>query len=128
MGNISVTAAKVLKFEHPYTAVVNAATEDVGGTSQTFIITPTTNDNKLEIRATVANSHGSVSAIVKAGDFWMGVDNKTIECVQNATTIFQLETAKYLQSDGTIEIEFDPAGSKQLTTNHALKVEVVELR
>ena len=127
MADITVTNAKVLKFETAYDSVLNAADEDVANKAQKFIVTPNANDNQTLLRVTVANTHGAVAMKALKGDFWMGVEDKTISLAQNKTHLIQLETAKYLTEDGTIEIQVTPADGTRLTSDHALKVEVDSL-
>lgn len=122
--SISCSNVDIVKKNTVYLSAVNAATSSVADTAEEFVLTPTKNDDKTIVRVAVANTHGSVTLTVTAGDFWMGGTALTLTCVQNKTTIFQLESAKYLQSNGTYVITATPAGGKRLATDHAMTLEV----
>lgn len=121
---ISVTNTLIAARNTKYEPTANAATADTANETQKFIITPTVGDDKTLIRISVGDTHGAVAYSVAAGDFWMGISALTGSAAQAKTSLITLETAKYLQSDGTIEITFTPASGKKLKTEHALSVEV----
>jgi alpha-D-ribose 1-methylphosphonate 5-triphosphate synthase subunit PhnL len=121
---ITVTNTEVLKRNTGYSAAANAADQDTITLAQKFIVTPTRGDDKTVIRMTVAAANGDVSYSVKAGAFWMGIAALTGKALEGKTTLLTLETAKYLQKDGTIEITCTPVEGKKLKTDHALSVEV----
>lgn len=127
MADITVTNTKILSKGIKYEAVANAADVDTVNGTQKFVITPNVGDEKTVIRVGVGAANGAVSASIKAGDFWMGGSALVVSCAQAKTSLIQLESAKYLQENGTYEITFTPATGKKLLTDHALTVEVDSL-
>ena len=119
------TSLAALNIGYPVTA--NAATADQANETQKFIITPNKRDDKTLIRITVAAAHGAVAFSIAPGDFWMGIAAQTGSVAQATSEVIEIESAKYMQSDGTIEITFTPASGKILLTNHALVVEVYSM-
>ena len=127
MADLTVTNTHIAANNTQYEPTGNVATVDDADATQKFIITPTKGEEKTLIRITVAAVHGTVTFSVAAGPFWMGIAAKTGSVAQAKTSVLQLETAKYLQSNGTIEITFTPASGKKLKSEHVLTVEVDQL-
>lgn len=110
-----------------YAVTANAATTDVIDEAQKFIFTPNKQDGKTLIRITVGPTNGAVAFSVAAGDFWMGIDAKEGSVAQATSEVIQIESAKYMKDDGTIEVTFTPASGKKLLTDHALSVEAYSM-
>lgn len=110
------------------TAVTSTpATSSVADTAEEFTITPTVGGERLSITCSAANSHGSVSLSVAAGDFWNAPSAAlTLTIPQNTTKTFTLDSSKYLQNDGTYAITATPASGKRLATDHAFQITVIE--
>jgi len=110
-----------------YAVTANAATSSVIDEVEVFTFTPNKQDGKTLIRITVGDTHGAVAFSISAGDFWMGIDPKTGSVAQATSEVIQIETAKYMQDDGTIAVTFTPASGKRLLTDHALSVELYSM-
>jgi hypothetical protein len=126
--NISITNSKIVNFATVKDLTIMAADADTADLAQKFIYTPTGKDNKIVFGFVVANTHGSVAISVKGGAGAMATVAKTAAAPQNKTSLLQIETGRFMQTDGTIEITCTPASGKKLTTDHALKVWAIELQ
>ena len=51
-----------------------------------------------------------------------------VDADEDGTTAVQIETGIFTKTNGTIEVVATPATGKKLLTDHALTVEVIELR
>lgn len=125
--NITVTNTNMAALNIGYPVTANAATADVADETQKFIITPTKRDDKTLIRITVGSTNGAVAFSVAAGDFWMGIAAQAGSVAQATSEVIEIESAKHMKSDGTIEVTFTPASGKKLKTDHALSVEVYSM-
>lgn len=105
----------------------DAATADTDNEAEVFTITPTKRTEKMIILVEVANSHGTVACKLGAGDYWAAQDVE-FDAVENKTTAFVVsDIARFLNDDGEIELTLTPATDKQLLSEHAAKVQVIEL-
>lgn len=126
--SVSVTNTTMVKLNTGYPVSSNAATETVADETEVFTITPTKGDLKTLIRIVVgSSSDGAVAFSIAAGDFWMGIDAKAGSVAQGTAEVIEIESAKYMQDDGTIAITFTPADGKILLTDHELAVEVYQM-
>lgn len=126
--NMAITNSKILTLGTVADLTYMAADADTADLAQKFIYTPTGKDNKIVIGAVVAATHGTVALSFKAGAGVFGTAAKSVNAPQAKTSIVQIETGRYMQADGTIEITATPASGKRLTTDHALKIFVIELQ
>lgn len=126
MAAIEVTTTKITKFATPATTTVAAATSTTVNEKEDFEIEYSTADSRVIIVADVANTHGTVKLNAPKGAFWAG-GALSVNCVQNKRSVFVLEGGKHKAADGTITLEAEPATGKRLLTDHALKIEVIEL-
>ena len=125
---ISLTNTLVATLNTDQTLTFNAADADTNDLAQTFYYTPTGKDNKVVIGFQVANSHGAVAVSITGGVGVFGAPAKSASIAQNGTEVIQIETGRYMQSTGKINIVCTPASGKKLTTDHVLKIWVVELQ
>lgn len=123
---VTVTNTTVSAFDTIQTFTANAATSTVVDGTEVFTITPTKAGIKGLIMMSNANSHGTYTYSIAAGDCWAG-KAITGSMAQNTTKILQIETGKVLQDDGTIAVTLTPASTKILLTNHAAVVYYAEL-
>lgn len=128
MANIAITNTKITALNTDQALTFNASDESVINTTQKFVYTPTGKDHKIVLGIKVADSHGAVAYSIGAGDGVFGSAAKTGSVAQNTTDVIQIETGKYMQTGGTVEITFTPATGKRLATDHALNVFALELQ
>jgi len=126
MAAIACNKSTMAAFNTIYGLTANAADEDVANNPQNFTYTPTKAGNRVMVFASVANTHGSVTITTAAGDFHMG-GIVTLVCPQNGLTGFVVEDAKMKTKAGLMTFTATPASGKKLTSEHALKLYVVEL-
>jgi|SRR5674476_1458920 len=100
---------------------------DLAG-AQKFVYTPTGKDGKLCF--VIANAVAfAVTTSIAAGSRVFGSAAKADTGRATAgTDILQIETGKYMQANGTIELTVTPYSGKGLTADHALTVGVIELQ
>ena len=106
-----------------------AATATVINTAEVFKIAPTKRDDDfiLLIKNT-SGANGSVTFSLEQGDFWASPSIPlTGTVVQGATALLRIESAKYLQGDGTLLLTVTPATGKILLTDHALEVGIIQI-
>lgn len=127
MANTAVTSIQAaINAQTEYTTT--AATADGANEAEVFDITPTKRDGKVAFFINnVAADQGSVTWSLAAGDFWAGVSALTGTIAQGKSYVVEVETAKYLQSDGKMNLTITPASGKILSTNHTLTVGVLQL-
>lgn len=128
MADVTITNSKIAALNTKQALSFNAATADTADLAQDFYYTPTGKDNKIVIGIQVADTNGAVAHSISAGVGVFGTAAKTGSTAQATTGIVQIETGRYMQSDGTIKITFTPASGKRLKTDHALNVWVIELQ
>lgn len=94
---------------------------------EVFKITPTRRMGQTCIVVYNITGHGSLTFSLAPGAFWAaGVALTGVVAAATHTMLF-VETAKYLQADGTMLLTLTPAAAKKLTTNHVAKVAFLEL-
>lgn len=125
---IAITNSRITALNVKQALTFMAADADTIDLAQKFIYTPTGKDGKVVIGIQVADTNGAVAHSIKGGAGAFGIAAKTGSTAQATTGIVQIETGRFMQSDGTIEITFTPASGKKLKTDHALKVWVIELQ
>lgn len=131
MADVTVTNTKLTAFNSFKVLTANPATETKDNTAQKFVFTPTGKDNHAIILVSTsaddaANEILDVTVTGGEGVFALGTLTTTVPGVAGLYA-FQIETGRYMQSDGTIEISFAPdKSSKDLATDFALKVYVIE--
>ena len=126
--NIAITNSKIATLNTKQALTMMAADADTANLAQKFIYTPTGKDNKIVIGIQVGDTNGAVAHSIKAGAGVFGAAAKTGSTAQATTGIFQIETGKYAQTDGTVEINLTPASGKKLASEHLDKVWVIELQ
>jgi len=128
MADIAITNSRIAELNAEQTLVFNAATETVKDTAQKFIYTPTGKDNKIVLGFVNGAGHGAYTYSIAGGVGVFGLSAKTGSIADGATEIIQIETGRYMQGNGTIEITLTPADGKILATNHAAKMWAIELQ
>ena len=125
--NISLTNTKITALNTDQALTFNAADQDTINLTQKFIYTPTGYDNKICIGFQVGDTHGAVAYSIAVSPGVFGSVAVTGSVAQAATEIVQIETGRFISATGTIEITATPATGKRLTSDHALKIFVIEL-
>jgi hypothetical protein len=125
---IALTNTLVATLNTDQALTFNAADADTSNLAQIFNYTPTGKDGKVVIGFQVANSHGAVAFSIAGGAGVFGTAAKTGSVAENTTDVIQIETGRYMLSTGKIAITCTPASGKRLTSDHALKIWVVELQ
>ncbi len=125
---IAITNSQIAAFGTVADLTFNAADADTADLAQKFYYTPTGKDHKVVIAFQVANTHGTVAVSFTGGAGVFGTAAKAVNAPQNKTSLVQIETGRYMQSNGKIEIVCTPASGKRLTSDHALKVFAIELQ
>jgi len=129
MADITVVNTKITTLNAIQVLTQTASDEGGAGVAQNFVYTPTGKDNKVCF-VFYNKVAFTIIATIAAGDgvFGDAANALTVPATAAATTVVQIETGKYMQSDGTIVIAFDPGNNaKILTADHALTVGVLEL-
>ena len=125
---VLTVVAGVMTVEEPVEADAPQASCKIYS-EEVFKITPTRRMGQccIMIYNTATATPGDMAFSVKAGAFWAaGVALTGIVADEGYTLLF-VETALYLQADGTILLTLAPAAAKQLTTDHTAEVCFVEL-
>lgn len=125
MPNIAITPSDMTAFRTAVDSAQAAAASSVIDTAETFEFA--SNGKPFIVLASVANTHGSVALTMTAGDAWAGLAKTIGAAVQNKTTAFYVESGFALLDTGKIEIVATPASGKRLATDHALKLQVIQL-
>lgn len=130
MADVTVTNTKFTAFNAFKLLVAHAATETTDATAQKFVFTPTGKDNHALIIASTTADDAETEALTVtvtggAGPFALGALTATLPGVAGLYG-FQIETGRYMQADGTIEMSFKPGASKDLKNDTALQVYVCE--
>ena len=126
--NMAFTNTLITTLNTFQTVTKIVADADTANLAQKFIYTPTGKDNKIVIFLQVANTHGAVATSIKGGAGVFGTAAKTDSVAQNTTEVVQIETGRYIQADGTIEITLTPASGKKLASEHVATLFLVELQ
>lgn len=127
MANVTVTNTKLTAFNDFKVLTANAATETTDATAQKFVFTPTGKDNHAVILVSAASADGvSVTVGAGTGVFALGALTDAIGTAAGLYAM-QIETGRYMNDDGQIEISFTPPASKDLVNDLALKVYVCEM-
>jgi hypothetical protein len=133
MADVTVTDTTVSALDANQALTANAATSTVLGGTQKFIITP----NKAASKMLLMFQDTSTAAIapytysVAAGDHWAAKEvtgSAGSTAAADNWRVLQLESAKIMQSTGTIEVTFAPGSTLlALQTHHHLNVYALEL-
>ena len=125
--NLAITNSKVtLNTTRVLTYV--AADQTTDATAQKFVYTPTGKDNKICF-VIYSGAASALTATLTAGAGVFGAAAKANTIPATAGTyILQIETGKYMLANGTVELSILPAAGKDLVTDHALTVGVIELQ
>lgn len=96
---------------------------------EVFKITPTRRMGQtcIMVYNTAVATPGDMTFSVAPGAFWAAGVALTGIIADEGYTLLFVETALYLQADGTILLTLAPAAGKQLTTDHTAEVCFVEL-
>jgi len=129
MANIAIGNSKITALNVNQVLTQTAADEDGAGVAQKFVYTPTGKDARICF-VVYNKAAAAITATIVAGVGVFGAAAKalTIPATALKTSIFQIETGRYMLTNGTIEISFLPAGAGQLVITHALTVGVIELQ
>lgn len=126
--DMAITNNKITALNVAQVVTLMAADADTANLAQKFIYTPTGKDNRIAFVVEVADSHGTVAYEIAAGKGVFGTAKKSESCAQNTRKVIQIETGRYMQTGGTVEITATPASGKKLKTDHAFKIWVIELQ
>jgi hypothetical protein len=126
---MAVAAVNSQMVENTITTITgNAATSSTIDQTEVFTITQTKADQRVIITINnVAADQGTITYSIAAGAFWASSAALTGSVAQGLSRGIVLEGAKYKSATGTIVITFTPASGKRLLTDHALKVQVIQL-
>jgi hypothetical protein len=127
MANTAVTNVKMaLNTVKEY--ATTAATVDTADGKEVFDVTPSKSDGKVLILiANTSALNGSLTASVAAGGFWAAGSALEVTVEQGKTKMLELESAKYLGTNGKYAVTLTPATGKKLKTDHTASVGCVEL-
>lgn len=127
MADVTVTNTKLTALNDFKALTLNAATETTDATAQKFVFTPTGKDNHALIVVYNAAAE-ALTVTVAAGDnvFGYGALTDTL-AASIGIHVMQIETGRYMQSDGTIEVSFTPGAGKDLKNDNVLQVCMVEM-
>lgn len=127
MPNTDITNVTMAAFDTVTAYSPTAATATDANATETFDLVLTKKPSKAILMFYNANSHGTYTVSIAAGDCWAGAASATLSIPQNTTKAVQINTSKYMNSDGTIAITLTPASGKILLTNHAATIGCIEL-
>jgi len=123
---VAVTNSKLTAYNTAVDRTANPATATDANTAEVFTITPTVADSRYLMEVSVADTHGTVTAVITAGAMHNG-KAISLSFAQNKTHLVMLDGSMARSATGTIVITFTPADGKKLLTDHALSVAVIEL-
>ena len=127
MAAVTLTLAKVAAINTPVSMAVAAATETTADKAEAFELTFSGKTQHVALIFNNANSHGSYTYEIKAGDLAMATA-VTGKIEQNkANEIVQIDTGRAIDKDKKITIELTPATGKKLATDHAATLRAVSL-
>ena len=128
MSNTAVTNVTLTAYGTEAAFASTAATATGASAAEIFDITPTKVGSKLLIGiVNAAANQGAVAWSIAAGGLWAAGAAKAGSVAQGATEIIQIETGKYLGTNGKIAITLTPATGKILLTNHVAAVYAIEM-
>jgi len=106
-----------------------AATIDTDGDPEIFDITPTRRTGQICIVFTGvgAGADGNIDVSIAAGSYWAAGVALTATLTKNKTMLLFVETAKYLDANGDINVTLTPAATDKLVTDHTAKVGLIQL-
>lgn len=124
---VLTVAAGVMTVEEPVVADTPQASCKIYS-EEVFKITPTRRMGQTCIAVYNITGQGDMTFSLAPGAFWAaGVALTGVVADGDGYTLLFVETAKYLQADGTMLLTLAPAAGKKLTTNHTAEVCFVEL-
>jgi len=118
-NDITLIATDVLVSEGP------TATVSILGIEE-FVITPTRR-NEQTVIAIMYTTDTGVTFSLAPGAFWAAGVALTGAVTITLLNLLSVETAKYLQADGTMILTLIPVVNKALLTDHVAEVGLVEL-
>jgi len=130
MADVDITNVDVSALETMTELALDAATEDTIDTAQKFVITPDAYKQfeRCAIVVKEANGAGNLSFSLAAGDYyWASGKALTGSVTSSKTMVMVVESAKYKNSDGKMELTLTPASGKKLKTDHGAEVGFIEL-
>ena len=107
----------------------NAATADTDALKQPYTFTPTKAESKclMIVKGTGSAADGNITYSVAAGGTGLAkLAALTGTITKNTTQVITLD-GKYKKANGTFYVEFTPAATDKLKTDHALTVAFIEL-
>jgi len=118
-NDLTLIATDVLVSEGP------TADVEIFGIEE-FVITPT-RKTELTVIAIMYTTDTGMTFSLAPGAFWAGGVALTGAVTITLLNLLSVETAKYLQADGTMILTLIPVIAKALLTDHAAEVGLVEL-
>jgi len=123
-ANISANAISVLE------PVVAATSDDEDNTVDEydrFEITPTRGTDQLVIYIRETGNEAGATFSIAPGVFWAAFPlSGTI--TENVMNLIQIESGKYLDADGKIQLSIFPAAGGNLNTDHGIIIGLIQLR
>lgn len=127
MADVTVINTKLTAFNDFKALTLNAATETTDAKAQKFVFTPTGKDNHaLIVVYNAAAEELTVTVGAGTGVFALGALTDTL-AASIGIHVMQIETGRYMNDDGEIEVSFTPGSGKDLKNDNALKVCMVEM-
>lgn len=128
MSNIAITPATITAFDTATDAAAATSTSTEINISETFEFALTGKPSKVAFIFSNANSHGTYTYSIAAGVLGVSGKAKTGSILQNKpNAVVQIETGRYINANGKIEITLTPASGKKLYTDHGATVRVINL-
>lgn len=125
---VTVTGSPIAALNTITTITSNAATANTDALAEVFTITPTKAGHKglIIIGGTGSAADGDISFSISAGDLWAGLAI-TGTVTKNTVKMIQIDTARTIQDDGTIDVTLTPAATDKLLADHAAYVKFIEM-
>jgi hypothetical protein len=124
---VTLTTMEALNTAYEY--VTTDATASADATAEVFSFTPTRKRGILIVDAVgpaVATAAGNISGSIAAGDLWAG-KAITFTATKAKITAIEVDTARVLQDDGSIQVTLTPGAGDKLEDDHLCKVSFVEI-
>jgi hypothetical protein len=126
MSNTTVTTIELeLNTATEYTTT--AATADTANLAEVFDLDMPKDGRCIVIINNVSGVNGTVTWSLAAGDFWASTAALTGSIAQGKSYILQVDSARFKQSDGKMNLTITPASGKKLKTDHALTIQTIKL-
>lgn len=108
-------------------ATATAAVADTADLAEVFDFTPKKGSKYLIVINNISAANGTVSVSIAAGVQFGANAALTATIAQGVSKAFQVDTAKYVDASGIINVTVTPASGKKLKTDHTLTVQGIQL-